>query len=399
MQLFQIHHGLSLSRVLHSSMWQFDASIWLHVFARSLVSVFIPIFLFNAGYSVGEVMVYYFIYNAIDVPLNFFARWLTRKIGARMVVIIGQIFMLLFFISLSLLVPDSWWYLVLVGFLAAMYDALYWVAHLYFFVECSTHKENISRDMSLLQIVKQIAAVIAPAIGAAILIFFSEDSLLFVSAGFVALSIIPLFGIRNIQDKPTGPQKKLKEFFHSWDTTRDYISVMFWGIHASVEQVIFPVFIFVLFSSIKSVAALPIIVAIASMLFTYFAGRIKKEQRARTIAIGATLIATIWILRLMLGNDIFYYVSVFFVGLFSVLVNVPLVSTVFEKGERIDGLSSSAYRNAASMFSKMILFGFLALFTNVFNISFVSAALALFLLMLFTLMFDRYSRFPQLGKV
>ena len=136
MHLIQVHHSLSLHRLLDSPFRKFELSIWLHVFARSLISIFIPIFLLLAGYSIGEVMIYYFIYNVIDVPFNFIARWLTRKIGARMAIILGSVFMLLYFISLSFLNTHSWAILIMIAFFAAMYDVLYWVAHLYFFVKC-----------------------------------------------------------------------------------------------------------------------------------------------------------------------------------------------------------------------------------------------------------------------
>ncbi len=382
MHLFQIHHSLKMSRYIHSSFWLFELSIWLQVFARALIAVFIPIILLRVGYSVGEVMIYYFIYNAIDFPLNFFGRWLTRKIGARIVMIIGVVFMLAYFLSLSFLIPNSWWFLIMLAFFSAMYDALYWVAHLFYFVECSEHKENISKDTSTLYIVKRIAALVAPAIGAGILILINQNALIYVSAFFVILSVIPLFKIHKVNDKPSEPQKTFKEFFNSWNISKDYFSVMFFGIHIAVEDVIFPIFIYILFSSIESVAAIPIIVSLGAIIFTYFAGKIKKENRGKSMAIGAILIAIVWLLRLMVADNIFYYASIFLVGLFSVMISVPLVSNVFEKGELIDGLSSSTYRNAASMFAKMILYGFLALLVYVFNVSFIVAGLGLFILML-----------------
>ena len=148
----------------------------------------------------------------------------------------------------------------------------------------------------------------------------------------------------------------------------------------AAENVIFPIFLFVLLSDIKSVAAVPVLAAFATILFTYFAGSVKKENRSKSMALGALVVALFWILRLVLDSNVFFYASIFVVGLFSVMISIPLVSTIFEKGERVDTLSASAYRNAASMFGKMLLFGLLAVMVNVFNVSFVSAALSLFLL-------------------
>jgi len=388
MHLHQVHHSLKLHRTFDTPLKKFDLSIWLHAFARSLISIFIPILFLQAGYSIAEVMIYFFIYNAIDVPLNFFADWLTRKIGARWVIIIGSTFMLLYFLSLSLLSLHSWWLLIGIAFLAAMYDVLYWVGHLFFFVKCSAHKENISRDTSILSIVRQIASLTAPAIGAAILIFASENILIYVSIGVVALSMIPLFSIRRVDDRATQPQKTFKEFFQSINVTKDYISTMFFGIHMAVESVIFPIFLFVLFTSVTSVAAVPILAAIATIIFTYMAGNVKKSRRLRTMIIGALVSGIFWILRIIFNADIFLYISIFIVGVFSVMISIPLVSTIFEKGERINILSASTYRNAASMFGKMVLYGFLALLISIFKVSFITAALCLFLFILINYIFS-----------
>jgi len=238
-----------------------------------------------------------------------------------------------------------------------------------------------------MQIVKRVASIIAPAIGAGVLLFFNQSALIYLSAGIVIVSVIPLFKIRKVNDKPTRPQKTPKEFFSTAGITKDYFTTMFFGVHMAAENVIFPIFLFVLLNDIKSVAAVPVLAAFATMLFTYFAGNIKKRNRSKSMALGALVVAVFWILRLVLENSIFFYASIFVVGLFSVMISIPLVSTIFEKGERIDTLSASAYRNAASMFSKMLLFGLLAILVNVFNVSFISAALSLFILIIINYIF------------
>jgi len=377
MQIFYIYHQNKFQRLIHSNFWLFEFSIWLHTFAYSMVAIFIPIFFLRIGYDIGIIMVYYLIYNAFDVPLNFFSRWLVRKIGARLVIMLGSLSSLAFFVTLYNFTLDNWFLLVLSAFFYALYDTFFWVAHLFLFMKCSKKNNNILSDASALEIIRRIAGLVAPAIGAVILIFLDRKFLIAVSAVTLVLSIIPLFKIKNLKDKPKRKQKSFKEFFNNWNITRDYISSGFLAIHNTAENIIWPLFIYLFFLNIESVAVIPIIASITTIIFIYFTGRVAKGNRNIMIAVGSVVIAIVWILRLYIESSIFYYASIFLVGLFTVLVSIPLSSYIYEKGEKKDTLSASTYRNTIHMTANLILFGILSVLVNVFNISFVMAAVSM----------------------
>lgn len=392
MQLFHTYHRHGIYDLLHSEFRLFEFSIWLHVFSRSMIAIFIPIILLQLGYSIGEVMIYYLVYNIFDVPLNFFAGWLTRKIGARLVIILGSLASIAFFVGLYYLTAGNWPLLIAIALFAALYDVLYWVAHIYFFMKCTKQDTNLGKDTSSLRIVKKIAGILAPAIGAIILIFFNQKILIIVSVIVLALSIWPLLKIKGVKDKPEGKAKSAREFFDSWDKLKDYIFQSLSSLHGSAEGDMWPIFIFLLFESIESVAIIPIIVSITAIVFTYFTGKVKRASRNKMIMIGSLLIALTWIIRLSFTNAIILYASVFLIGFFAILVDIPLDSNIFEKGKQSDALSASMYRNTFSMFAKMLLFAVLALLVNVFHVSFIIAAAAMFVLMALSAVASRFPR-------
>jgi MFS family permease len=391
MFLYDLHNRSKISKFLSSDFKLFELSIWIHVFAGSLIGVFVPIILLQLGYSVGDVILYFFIYHVFDVPLNFLAHWMTMKIGARKVIIWATVFVIAYFIGIFSLSLGNWLLLVLIALFSALYDTFYWVAHLYYFMQTSKNDDNVSRDVSSLYIVRKIAGVIAPIIGAAIFIFLGQKVLIVTSIIFFAISVIPLFYFKNSLDKP----KKVisyREFLSDWKTVKDYLYSGMYSIHAAIEFIIWPIFIYVVFSSIESVAALSVIVSLTTAIFTYFSGKIKKENRYQSIVIGSLLVSLIWLSRIFLEQTWVYYFSVFLVSLFSILITIPLDSNVFEKGEDKDALMASTIRNTVHMFTKMILYGFLVLAVSVFSISFVTASLAMFSLVLFIFVgraFDR----------
>lgn len=381
MHLFNTNHHLTLHKAKHVSFKLFELSVWLQVFSRSLIAVFIPIVLLQIGYSLEEVILYYLMFFVINIPLNFLARWLIKKIGARLVLIAGLVFLVAFFLTLYSLGPNNWPWLLLIAFFAAIYDALYWVANNFLFIKSSKHDENISKDISALQIVRRIARILAPAFGALVLIFFNHQVLILISVFVLSLSIIPLFYMKDVPDKPQRKQKTFREFFNSWDTYKDYLSNGCYGIHNAAESIIWPIFIYTLFDSIESVAALPIIISFTAMFFTFYAGRVQKQDRGKVMGLASFLLALIWILRIFVTNGAFLYISVFFVGLFTILVGIPLGSEICEKGEKKDSLSTATYWNASSMIMQLVLFAAMALLVNVFQVGFAVAAISMFVIL------------------
>lgn len=388
MQLFHhYHHHFSLNKLLHSEFWLFESSVWLHVFGRSLIVVFIPIILFAASFSIGEVMLYYFIYSLFDIPLNFFARWLVRKIGARLVIIAGILSSIGFFVVLFNLTPNNWSLLILLALFAALYDVLYWVAHIYIFIESSRKRHSASKDTSIFYIVKMVAGMLAPAIGAAILIFFNHQVLIVFSVIFLGLSIWPLIKMKKTKDKPTEKQPTFREFISIKNDFKDYLVTSFYGLHVAAEGVIWPIFIFVIFETFESVAAVPIIISLTTIIFTYFIGNIRRQNRSNMLIVGSLLVAMVWILRIFVDSPIFYFVSVFLIGMFSVLITIPLDSNIFEQGQKKNALTVSTYRNIFAMMLRTLLYGSLALLVNIFNVSFVIAATGMFVVIAITLLF------------
>lgn len=386
MQLFHTYHQNRFQQFIHSEFWLFDLSVWLHTFSRSMIAIFIPIFLLQTGYELGAIMLFYFFYYAFAAPTNFLARYLVRKIGAKKVIIIASLFSVAFFFSLYSLEAGSWKSLIPIALFAGVYDAFYWVAHLFFFMKCSTPDEeggdHTSSDTSFLLIIKSVAGVTAPILGALVLVFFSQDVLIFFSIFILVLSIIPLLKMKKISDKPQKKQVSFKEFFKKGNLINDYLSKGFYHVHCITESVIWPLFIFMFFANIESVAILPIIVSVTSIILSFLIGRKKTNKKGKMIIVGALLISIVWVLRIFVESGIFYYVSVFLIGLFTVLIAIPLDSSIFKRGKKVDPLSTSMYRNIFAIVFGLFFYGTLSLLISVFNVSFIIATTGMFIVIL-----------------
>jgi len=373
-------HHLNFKKLFHSEFWLFEFSIWLHVFAKSLIAIFVPILLLKNGYAVSEVMLFYLLMAVFVLPLNFYSRWLIRLIGARYVMILSNLAIIGFFITFFNFVENSIFFLIALAILAALYDTFYWIAHLYLFMKLERKVKESRQETSILWIVKRFAGILGPVLGALILIIANQQILIIISIIIFALSLIPLFKVKHISDKPEEKQLSFSEFFKNKREKKNYLSMSLWGLHGSAENSLLPIFIFLLFNSIESVAIISVIVSVVTIIFTYFTGKMHKRSSG-LIALGAFLITLVWIARLFFDNGIFYLVTVGFIGIFSILVSIPLDGDIFRRGNQLDPLSASMYRNTFSMISRIPLYFFLVILINIFEISFIVAASAAFIIM------------------
>ena len=141
----------------------FNIYVFLSTFARALIETFIPLLLFKFGYSLKEVVLYFLLYNFIELVISYPMVKLATKKGNKILAIFGLIAFVVLQIMLNYM-EYSIWYLLVISFLYAVYRAGYWLSRRYFNLKV-IHKKDISSDYSIVTIVNQVALVFAGYIG------------------------------------------------------------------------------------------------------------------------------------------------------------------------------------------------------------------------------------------
>ncbi len=236
------------------------------------------------GYTIPQVVLYYLMYNVIDVPLNFAARSFVKIFGARFAIAIGTLVSITFFWIFANITEPTLAILAVLAALAAAYDTLFWVAHFYLFIESGGTAKEAAKSTGTMYAVRQFAVVLGPAVGAGILIFATQQILLYITISGLLISLIPLSHLGGLPDRPRHKTVPYKKFFAHPDGRRTFLSAALYAVHDSVESILFPIFIFLIFGTIESVALIPVLVSCAAIVTAIVLGHIHPSMRTRAIA-------------------------------------------------------------------------------------------------------------------
>ena len=221
------------------------AGIWS--FGQGLVQIFIPIFLFVSGFSLGEVFFFSLIaqfVRAANVP---FAIWASEKYGAKHVLSFSFIFPILFFISLAFAMTS-----IIFLYLASLFFGLKMA---YLFVPYHLHLSKISPDKKRGRVLASTAIIAALSVGTAPIIggFLIGDGGMLITAilasiFFAAAAVILL----TTKEKTTYHSLKLKRLpFRKM--YKDAFASGFYNISSQLGGIVWFIFVFAILGTYAKV--------------------------------------------------------------------------------------------------------------------------------------------------
>lgn len=364
----------------HRNFWLYELSVWLHVVANTMLAIYIPILMLQSGFALSDVLLFYVIFHAINTPTNLGAGYLISYIGARKTIIIATLFQIAFFCAYAWAEPKAFASLLILGALAALYDALYYTASMYLFMHTTIDIEQNGRNTGILHAVIRSAGIIGPVVGSAVLVLGGNPGwvIIAVIATFFC-SLVPLFWI-SIERGTHVRMLPWREFIRERYVITHHISLGLYKIHEISSKVLWPIFIFLFFGTIESVAALAIIVPLVALVISYFSGYIDIRHRYWVIAASALVVALIWIGRIFFEDSTWYYASVVLATTVMIFMQVPIDANIFRIGNQTNALTTAVSKNMVSMAMKTLFFLVLWLMAISFAAKFAVAAGALMIL-------------------
>jgi len=357
-------------------------SISLRTFAKTLINVFVPIYLWQIGYSYSTILWFFAIFSGSHALATFPAGKLASKYGLKHLILFSVPFLIIYYLALysiqqltTLGVP-----LLVIPLFGGSSDALFWLGHHTRFAQCS-HRGRTGKELGIVKILVSTFTAIGPIIGGFLLTWYGFNFLFLIVSTLLFVAVIPL-----LKTKDTfTPFKFSIKRFRSIFKIRDIIGHTGFGIESSIQQVIWPIFIFFFilgeeFTVLGSITSLSLLF---SLLMTYYIANKMDKHNNLFNDLGAILTGAIWIIRNFVTTGMQVFAIDSFAGLSRTTQNISFNKICYDKANKTDTMNYILIREFNINLAHACTYIFLTLFAGYFSLAFLIGAIGSFMFLFY----------------
>jgi MFS family permease len=318
-QLKKLKEGIYSLYLVHS----------IRGFVVSLIGFFIPIYLLNIGFGLIEVLSFYGFRSFFIIFFAILTGGIGNKFGLKHTMAISLPLLLLYFVAMLFLEKNpSLFNLYILSILNAFSTALYWIPMHSLFARFSSKKKG-SSQVGILLSLKSFSSIIAPLLGGFITIVFGFESLFIIAIIILIIPISILAHAKDIRPHIKFSLNDLSRFFKAH--RRHFLSIMLDSFGSFADNVLWPLFVFLILANTMSVGIVGSLVGVGTILFTLLLSKIiAKHDHFLIMKIAAFMIAATWIIRYFTGAQISIYFVSLLGGLVSIMFSIPLASHTYQ---------------------------------------------------------------------
>ena len=327
--MHSLHHIFHFLR--NRELNELYASIALRAFAFALAGVFIPIYLYQLGYSFTTIFLFYGIFGLVTAVFSLVSVKVFSKLGLKHCMLISIPFLITFFVLLYTLDTFSWSPIML-SFIFGIQSAFFWVPYHIDFTKFSDKKQR-GMQVGFSKIVASVFATLGPLAGGLILAFFGFNILFIIVALFLMCSVIPLFLTKEIH-QPF--HFSLKEFFQG-QKLKEVLGFLGHGAEMRLGWVVWPLFIFLFILEEKyiSLGMISSLALFSGVIFTFFAGRLSDTRKRKNILKTGTIAnAFIWIIKSFIVTPFQVVITDIFYGASQAMMHVPFDVISYDQAKK-----------------------------------------------------------------
>jgi MFS family permease len=274
-----LHHIHSHRRFRRAN--EIYASLSIKAFALSLVSIFIPIYLYKLGYSIQTILWFFIADFCMRAVLFLVAGPYVARFGPKHGLFISScaaVAQLVLFFTL----PTYHWSILVLAFSSALTATFHFLSYYVDFAAVQ-NKKNVAKQVGILMQLLLIATSIGPLIGGLIGTYFGLHISLVVASVLALLSFIPLLASREPRIRHQYALTRLP--FR--EITPDLISSAANGFHMRTSSQLWPFALFLVVLSYAKVGLLSMVSLILILSISHIVIGKADAHRRKLLKIGA----------------------------------------------------------------------------------------------------------------
>ena len=328
----------------------FNIYVFLSTFARNLIELFIPIILYKFGYSLKEVIFYYLLVNVFSLVISTICLKKLEKMNYKIFSFVGILAFLIMQILLNT-ITYSVWYLVLLGFLFALYRRGYWISRRFYNLFVISNK-NVAISYTNICIINKLGVVFASYIGALLLDVVSITALTVISITLFIISIIPLYFI-DVKNEYKKDNIKYKDMLKDIGFKRLYL----FGTYEllNVIKFLFPLYLTIYVKdTYQTVGFFSLFTNLATLIFAYMYGK-KINNNRNFLNLSILLVVIIYMVKANTVSYLLILVS-FLEGLFTKMHELSINKNYYELSKKYDfGKYNFVYENTQNLTRSLVV--------------------------------------------
>lgn len=279
-----LHHHITHHHFHYNEMNELYVSLSMRALALGLGGIFVPLFLYDIGYTLPMIALFYVYAMSLRIPIEVASAYMINYFGIKHTLVVSYSCLFIHFISLYLM-PHYSWLWVVAGLFLALEMSFFWTSY-HLQVSRVRSKTKASRQVGITIILRRVFMALGPLVGGLIASLHGVEYTLLLAAVCLLLASYPLFKTPDLKDDY---EFKFR-MFRPWLLKKDGMAHLFWQFSGVVATFIWPLWLLLVlgdYSQIGILVALSIVVGIGLTFWVGYLG--DKGHNHRLLKLGAAI--------------------------------------------------------------------------------------------------------------
>lgn len=349
-----------------SDLKKYNIFITITSFSKLLVELFIPLILYDYGFTIKNIILYMIIKYTLCIIMIPITMKINKKISWSKIMILSSFLFSLTYIYLNIM-TKSLLSLIILSIIFSIYLIFYWLGRHIYGLSIIEDKKTTD-NVSLYTIFTVLGSIPATYIGSLILKYFGFITLTIIVLILMLISIIPLTKINKdiIYIKPN-----LKPIIKTF-SKRNYLFTFIEQFRYILNN-IFPLYIYLYIKKeFTYIGITNLICGIGSIIYIFIISKKMDKNKKDYLSITCILLSILYIGKLNINNTNLFYIIVFIEGILKVTLDTIVQRNAYVYGRNYDVNSYIEFTELLNnIFRTIILIIFYLLNLNLRNIIYI----------------------------